>query len=157
MRYMDMLCAPFSFSLNFTLAYPHTHTHTHSLSLSLCRLDSSSSAIARGYESVLKQGGRLRGWANRADTSHQSPCRPRGAGGRGRCPTGTCRSSVLGAVIFLSATDLMTEPRGLITPPSPSPSSCIPPSTSPPSSTLLSVSLLSYPGACQRVPALRLV
>lgn len=32
-------------------------------------------------------------------------------------PPGNCRSSVLGAVIFLSTTSLMTEPRGLITPP----------------------------------------
>ena len=80
------------------------------------------------------------GGPNRLDTSHQSQCRPGGARGCGRSPTGTCRSSVLGAVIFLSATDLMTEPRGLITPP--------PPTHQPPPAPLSTP--LSYPGACQR-------
>lgn len=70
--------------------------------------------------------------------SHQSLCRPRGARGRGRCPIETCRISVLRAVIFLSATYLMTEPRGLVTPP-------------PPSQLGSSLSNpLSCPGVCQR-------
>lgn len=51
----------------------------------------------------------------RPDTSHQSYCTPWGV--RGCCPTGTCRSSVLGPAIFLSTTNLMTEPWGLIAPP----------------------------------------
>ncbi len=48
---MDMLATPLSFSL--CCSHTHTHTHTHTL----CRLDSWSSPVARGYVSVLKQGG----------------------------------------------------------------------------------------------------
>ncbi|CAB1414229.1 unnamed protein product [Pleuronectes platessa] len=85
------------------------------------------------------EAGRGEGGSKQTDMSHQSLRRPRGMRGCRVCPTGTCRSSVLGAVIFLSTTNLMTEPRGLITPP--------PPTSFPSPAPRSSLSPLSYPAS----------
>lgn len=67
------------------------------------------------------------GWEGglHTDTSHQSQCTPQGEP-KVAVPPGTCRSSVLGAVIFLPTTNLMTEPRGLITATPPPPPTHLP-------------------------------
>lgn len=121
----------------------HTDKHTHILHVRLLELTYNQRLWAR-----VKAGGSVC-WGGWGFARWHVPPVPVYTPGEPKVsiPPGTCRSSVLGAVIFLPTTNLMTEARGLITATPPPPPTHPPP---PPAAPRSFRPPLSYPGVCQR-------